>query len=76
MDQINPCNCNPIFENTKPWKPNLDIRLNKQSPSSKSTILVDGVTVQGVQSCTLSIDADTEIITATLKVLVGDLTVE
>lgn len=61
------------LENTSP---NLEIFVNSNQPATKSKIKVGDVTLQGVETCDIHIDANHEIMFATLKVIIKKLHTE
>lgn len=58
---------------TKVTNPNLSIVIAKGNPATKSCIMVGNVNLEGVLSCDVHVDAETELLTATLKVIVNDI---
>lgn len=56
--------------------PNLEITINSKLPATKSKIKVGDTVLEGVHTCDIHIDADHEILYATLRVIVGKLHTE
>lgn len=58
---------------TKVTNPNLSIVIAKGNPATKSRIMVGNINLEGVLSCDVHLDAETELLTATLKVIIKDI---
>lgn len=57
-------------------KPNLEILINLENPGSGSIIKVGDTVLNGVTICDIHLDAETDMLLATLKVMVGKLHTE